>query len=231
MAAANPYAAPAAALGQEPHAHVSKAVLLLLTFFFGGLGAHKFYLGKWWQGALYVLFFWTLVPALVALVEFVVYCFTSEARLNEKYAAHGVAALVFVVAALVFGVALIGLLAAIAIPAYQDYTLRARSAGAIAATSPWRVAVAEHYAEHKQLPNGVAELDPGLVPQDPGDRHSRLVLGADGTLTITFLPSAGRMAGKTIVFRPQAEAGRILWDCAAGTLEPRYRPASCRPRR
>ena len=61
---------------------VSKAVLLLLTFFGGGLGAHKFYLGKYWQGALYLLFFWTGIPGLVALIEFIIYAFTSSERLK-----------------------------------------------------------------------------------------------------------------------------------------------------
>jgi hypothetical protein len=36
------------------------------------------------------------------------------------------------------------------------------------------------------------------------------------------------MAGKTIVFRPQAEGAQLLWDCTGGTLELRYRPATCR---
>jgi TM2 domain-containing membrane protein YozV/type II secretory pathway pseudopilin PulG len=254
-AAANPYAAPASGpapghkqcescgadilaraeicpkCGVRQRSHVSKAVLLLVTIFFGGLGAHKFYLGKWWQGALYLVFFWTWIPALVALIEFIVYCFTSEERLNEKYSAHGSAALIVVIVGVLFAVAMLGILAAVAIPAYQDYTHRARSAGAIAATSPWRVAVAEFYGEHKRLPNGVEELERNLVPQDPGDPNSRVSLGENGTLSVTFLPSAGTLAGKTIVFRPQVEAGQILWDCTAGTLEPRYRPGSCRARR
>lgn len=228
-AAANPYAPPASAPGREPeHSHVSKAVLLLVTFFFGGIGAHKFYLGKWWQGALYLVFFWTGIPALIALVEFIVYCFTSEERLNEKYSAHGAAALVVVIVGVVFGVMMLGILAAVAIPAYQDYTHRARSAGAILSANPWRAAVAEYYAEHRKLPNGVADLPGDLVPQDPADRYGAATLGANGVITITFQSAAGTMAGKTILFRPQAEANQLQWDCTGGTLEPRYRPGYCR---
>jgi len=251
QAAANPYAPPASApapghrqcdacgadilaraeicpkCGVRQHSHVSKAVLLLVTFFFGGIGAHKFYLGKWWQGALYLVFFWTWIPALAALVEFVVYCFTSSERLNEKYSAHATAALVVVIAGFV-GIFMIGILAAVAVPAYQDYTLRARTAGAIASVYPWRTAVAEYHAEHKRLPNSVAELPRDLVPQDPADRYATPSLGADGVITLTFQPAAGAMAGKTIVFRPQAEQDRLAWDCTGGTLAPKYRPASCR---
>ncbi|EFL92339.1 TM2 domain-containing hypothetical protein [Candidatus Regiella insecticola LSR1] len=40
-------------------------------FFFGGIGAHKFYLGKIGQGFLYLLFFWTLIPAIIAFIEFI----------------------------------------------------------------------------------------------------------------------------------------------------------------
>jgi TM2 domain-containing membrane protein YozV/type II secretory pathway pseudopilin PulG len=252
QAAANPYAPPASApapghkqcdtcgadilaraeicpkCGVRQHSHVSKAVLLLLTFFFGGIGGHKFYLGKWWQGALYLVFFWTGIPSLIALIEFIVYCFTSTERLNEKYSAHGTAALVLVIVAVVFGVMMIGILAAVAIPAYADYTNRARSVSAIVSVSPWRVAVAEHYAEHRKLPNGVADLAKDLVPQDPPERFGTPALGANGVITLTFQPPAGNMAGKTILFRPQAEGGGLIWDCTGGTLEPRYRPASCR---
>ena len=250
--AANPYAPPASApapghkqcdscgadilakaeicpkCGVRQHSHVSKAVLLLVTFFFGGLGAHKFYLGKWWQGALYLLFFWTWIPAVIALVEFIVYCFTSEERLNEKYSAHGTAVLVVIIVAVVFGIMMLGILAAVAIPAYQDYTHRARAAEGILSVSPWRAAVTEHYAQTRQLPNGVADLPKDLLPQEPPGRYGASSLGANGVITLTFSQAAGAMAGKTIVFRPQVEGGGLLWDCTGGTLEPRYRPATCR---
>ncbi|MEO8459812.1 MAG: NINE protein, partial [Dokdonella sp.] len=72
----------------------------------GNFGAHKFYLGKWVQGIFYVLFFWTWIPGLIALVEFIVYACTSTERLNEKYSARGsvvVIVIVAVAARLLFG--------------------------------------------------------------------------------------------------------------------------------
>ncbi len=42
---------------------------MLLALFLGGLGAHKFYMGHIGLGVLYLLFFWTFIPAIVALVE------------------------------------------------------------------------------------------------------------------------------------------------------------------
>ena len=46
-----------------------KTTLAVLTFFLGGIGGHKFYLGKYGQGILYLLFCWTGIPAIIALVE------------------------------------------------------------------------------------------------------------------------------------------------------------------
>ena len=48
---------------------VSKLTYVLLAFFLGGLGAHKFYSGKTLIGVLYLVFCWTYIPALIALVE------------------------------------------------------------------------------------------------------------------------------------------------------------------
>lgn len=44
----------------------------MLAFFFGGIGVHKFYAGKIGTGVLYLLFSWTLIPALIAFIEFIV---------------------------------------------------------------------------------------------------------------------------------------------------------------
>ncbi|MFP4039295.1 MAG: TM2 domain-containing protein [Desulfosudaceae bacterium] len=65
--------------------HINKIVLMLLTFFLGALGVHKFYLGKYLQGVLYLLFCWTAIPALIALIEFVLYALTSEEEINNRY--------------------------------------------------------------------------------------------------------------------------------------------------
>ena len=57
----------------------------LLAFFLGGLGAHKFYLGKVGQGFLYLIFCWTFIPAIVAFIEFFIYLSTSDEDFARKY--------------------------------------------------------------------------------------------------------------------------------------------------
>lgn len=104
---------------------ISKAALLLFTFFLGGMGAHKFYVGKNLQGVFYLLFFWTGIPGLIAMVEFIIYIFTHTEQLQRRYPeSHGGAAVACVVGAvgLVF---VMGILAAIAIPTFLSYQSKA----------------------------------------------------------------------------------------------------------
>lgn len=62
----------------------SKVAAGLLALFLGGFGIHRFYLGQWW-GLIYLLFFWTFVPAIIAFVEAIVFFCTSDASWEDKY--------------------------------------------------------------------------------------------------------------------------------------------------
>ncbi len=57
----------------------------LLALFLGGLGAHHFYLGQTGLGILYLLFFWTFIPAFIAFFEALVFFFSSDASFDAKY--------------------------------------------------------------------------------------------------------------------------------------------------
>jgi TM2 domain-containing membrane protein YozV len=63
----------------------SRVAAALLAFFLGGFGIHKFYLGRVGQGILYLLFCWTLIPAFIAFVEFIVYLCMSDETFRAKY--------------------------------------------------------------------------------------------------------------------------------------------------
>lgn len=63
----------------------NKVTAALLAFFLGGVGVHKFYLGETALGILYLLFFWTFIPALVSCVDIIVLLTMSDERFISKY--------------------------------------------------------------------------------------------------------------------------------------------------
>jgi TM2 domain-containing membrane protein YozV len=56
----------------------SRKWAIILALFLGGLGAHKFYLGKFNMGVAYALFCWTLIPSVLALIEAIAYLFQDD---------------------------------------------------------------------------------------------------------------------------------------------------------
>lgn len=63
----------------------NKVALVLITFFVGAFGGHKHYVKKHGIGILYLLFCWTLITSLVALIEFIIYIVKSEEDLESAY--------------------------------------------------------------------------------------------------------------------------------------------------
>jgi len=63
----------------------SKTVAALLALFLGGIGAHEFYLGNTGIGILYLCFFWTGIPAILGLIEGIVFLCMSNEKFQAKY--------------------------------------------------------------------------------------------------------------------------------------------------
>ena len=63
----------------------NKTTAGILALLLGGLGAHKFYLGRIFQGLLYFIFCWTFIPAVVALIEGIWYLTMSDADFNARF--------------------------------------------------------------------------------------------------------------------------------------------------
>lgn len=63
----------------------SRIAAALFAFFLGAFGAHKFYLGQIGLGVLYLVFCWTMIPAIVAFIEFILFLIMSDADFDRKY--------------------------------------------------------------------------------------------------------------------------------------------------
>lgn len=63
----------------------SKTTAILLAFFLGAFGAHQFYLGRKGLGILYIVFFWTLIPSLLAFIDFIMLIVMRDDEFDKKY--------------------------------------------------------------------------------------------------------------------------------------------------
>ena len=136
----------------------NKVALLLITFFLGGIGGHKFYLKKYAMGVLYLLFFWTAIPSLVALVEFIIYCVKDEAELQQRYPETSMAGLIVAVILPFVACAILGILAAIAIPQFAAYRAKALDLTAKSSLTACVAKAEAYYAGHQTFPTQSDQL-------------------------------------------------------------------------
>ena len=143
---------------------VSKTALLLITFFLGAIGGHKFYIGKNWQGFFYILLCWTGIPSIIAFIEFIIYAFTSSEQLQEKYSGSGGGVVIAVIAAGIGMVFIIGILAAIAIPQFVTFQNRARQQVVKSELQNLLYAEQDYFAEHSKYSINLEDLNfvPGM---------------------------------------------------------------------
>ena len=133
----------------------------------------------------------------------------------------------FTLIELMIVVAIIGILAAVAIPAYQDYTIRARVTEGLSLASAGKTAVSEYFASTGTVPTNNAQAGMPLITSISGNSVSSVSVGAGGSIMVSF--SGDPINGSTLLLDPDTSGGRVKWDCkTGGNLEGKYRPSSCR---
>ncbi|THD11401.1 pilin [Metallibacterium scheffleri] len=137
----------------------------------------------------------------------------------------------FTLIELMIVVAIIAILAAIAIPAYQNYLIRAQVAEGMSLMGAAKTGVAEYYGNYGGFPG--SNLSAGIATDTSisGNYVSKVAVSTGGLITATFNgPKVNtNIAGKTLILSPIANVGSINWTCSTtSSISQQYLPATCR---
>jgi type IV pilus assembly protein PilA len=134
----------------------------------------------------------------------------------------------FTLIELMIVVAIVGILAAIALPAYQDYTIRARVSEAAAAAGACKTSVAEFFASKATLPAN--EDAAGCSGTTSATQFVASTTVSSGIITVTLSSDTklGGATGGTLVLTPTTAAGNVIstWLCTGTPTK--FMPGSCR---
>lgn len=146
-------------------------------------------------------------------------------------------------------VAIIGILAAIALPAYSDYTIRTKVSEGLALASSVKTAITETHQTRgpgtkacSDAASCEANIGATFLDLTNNKNVTSIASAATGVITITYRPAVVPTANSTILVEPvvgsataatdlsaaTSAGAQINWQCTGGTVVAKYRPASCK---
>ena len=132
----------------------------------------------------------------------------------------------FTLIELMIVVAIIGILAAVALPAYQDYTKRSHVSEGIALASGAKSSVTEFYSSMGHFPGTNESAGLANATDIKGNAVTSVQVGTDGLITITYNDKVEN--GKTLLLSPISGVGSVRWKCKGGDVNVKFRPSNCR---
>ncbi len=137
----------------------------------------------------------------------------------------------FTLIELMIVIAIVGILSALALPAYQDYTVRARMGEVLAYAAEGKASIAEYASAHASVPT--TSESAGIDTDGNGSYVASAAVTADGRYHITLAASGelGEASGDLLEMAPTRNAnGTVSWVCGGGatTIPSKLLPSSCR---
>ena len=137
----------------------------------------------------------------------------------------------FTLIELMIVVAIVGILAAVAIPAYSDYTSRAKVTDGLSLAAGAKTAVTENFLSNVTNRQSGLNISSGAntINGATSDNVTSVAVDAtDGDITITYTTAVDSTAARTIILEPTASNGAVSWTCTGGDMPDNLRPANCR---
>ena len=135
----------------------------------------------------------------------------------------------FTLIELLVTVAVVGVLAAIAVPQYRSYSLRAKVAEALASAGACKTAVSDYLSSNNTLPT---DLEASGCRSYGSTQYVGAIDVVDGVITVTMatLGELGTASGRSLTMTPTMNGSNIItqWKCEPDTLPPSLVPGSCR---
>lgn len=135
----------------------------------------------------------------------------------------------FTLIELMIVVAIIGILAAIAIPAFQDYTIRAQASEGLTLMGGAKAAVADYWSQKGSFPASNADAGISAAADIKGKYVTSVEISAGGVITATYGGTAvnSKINGKKLILTPTDATGSVTWACTTDA-EKKYVPQECR---